>query len=93
MDIIKKSIAGSLESNDLLVMVMPSTEFGIKIDIESIVMKQFGNAIKKTVEETLETLDIHQAHIRIQDRGAFDCTIRARVETAIKRATEEEELQ
>ncbi|GAB6085860.1 citrate lyase acyl carrier protein [Alkaliphilus crotonatoxidans] len=78
--------AGTMESNDIYIMVQPNDEAGITIDLESIVMKQFGKQIKKVILETLENMGIKHIHVVAKDRGALDYTIKARVETAVKRA-------
>lgn len=85
MKIIKPAKAGTMESNDIYVMVQPN-EGGIEISIESIVMKQFGKQIEKTIREMLDKLQVENALIVAKDRGALDFTIRARVEAAVKRA-------
>lgn len=85
MKIAKPAKAGTMESNDIYVMVQPS-HGGIEINIESIVMKQFGKQIEKTIRETLDKLQVENALVVAKDRGALDFTIRARLEAAIKRA-------
>ncbi|MFD3155663.1 citrate lyase acyl carrier protein [Haloimpatiens sp. FM7330] len=86
MKIEKVAKAGTLESNDILVMVMPNDEGGIEIELESIVMKQFGDTIKETIMNKLKELNVEDVKIKAQDKGALDYTIKARVETAINRA-------
>lgn len=86
MVINKISKAGTLESNDIYVIIMPNEEGGIAIELESMVMKQFGAEIEKAIIETLEALEVKDAIVKAQDKGALDYTIRARVETAVKRA-------
>ncbi|GAA0116417.1 MULTISPECIES: citrate lyase acyl carrier protein [Clostridium] len=86
MDIKKVAKAGTLESNDIYIMIMPSEEKGIELDLESIVMKQFGEEIRKVILETLKELKVESAIVKAQDKGALDYTIKARVETAVKRA-------
>lgn len=88
MNIIKPGKAGTMESNDMYVMVMPNSQGGIELDIESIVMKQFGEEIKRVIMETLESLNVKDALLRVQDKGALNYTIKARVETAVMRAAE-----
>ncbi len=90
MKLIKSSIAGTLESSDVHVMVEPVEE-GISIDLKSSVIKQYGKQILETVEDVLDKLDVKGAHVVIQDQGALDCTIRARVQTAILRASDTKE--
>ncbi len=86
MDIKIPAKAGTMESSDIYIMVQPNDEGGIIIDLESIVMKQFGKQIEEIILNTLEKLNIKNIHLIAKDRGALDYTIRARVETAINRA-------
>ena len=41
--------------------------------------------------KVLEELEVKNAHIEAVDHGALDCTIRARLTTAVRRACREEE--
>ncbi|SDY61958.1 citrate lyase subunit gamma (acyl carrier protein) [Proteiniborus ethanoligenes] len=86
MNIKTPAKAGTMESSDIYIMVQPNDEGGIIIDLESIVMKQFGKQIEEVILNTLDKLNINNIHLVAKDRGALDYTIRARVETAIKRA-------
>ena len=87
MKIKRNAIAGTMESSDLIVTVEPSE--GLTIDIQSPVKKQFGDSIRKSVEEVVAELGVEDVAINIEDHGALDCTIRARVETALLRALKE----
>lgn len=82
--IIQRATAGTLESSDVFVSLEPN-EQGVEIDIDSVVMKQFGDAIREVTEDILRTLDVQDAKVTIRDRGALECVLRARVETAILR--------
>ena len=59
----------------------------MQVDLQSSVAAQFGRQIKAVITETLEGLGIHDAHVEAVDKGALDCTIRARVTAAAVRAT------
>lgn len=83
MIILKNAAAGTLESSDAYVTVAP--ESGLSVEIESVVMNQYGDAIRRCVDETLKNLDVTSGHITVKDKGAVDCVIAARVETACKR--------
>lgn len=85
LNIKKPARAGTMESNDIYIMIQPCDE-GNKIQLESTVIKQFGKQIEKAIEETLAELGVKNAYIVAKDRGALDCTIRARIETAVMRA-------
>jgi citrate lyase subunit gamma (acyl carrier protein) len=92
MKIIKEAIAGTLESSDLLVKVAPSADATLEVIIKSEVIKQFGVQIRRVVDETLAKLDVTAGSILIEDKGALDCAIRARVQTAILRGAACDEL-
>lgn len=85
MKINRSASAGTLESSDIYVMVEPN-EDGIELELESIVYNQFGEEIEKTVREVLSDMDVQNIKIQLKDRGAVECAIRARVETALRRA-------
>jgi len=82
----KVAKAGTLESNDILIMVRPNEGGKIELDLESIVMKQFGDVIKQVILHKVKEMGVEGISIRAQDKGALDYTIAARVETAISRA-------
>ena len=85
MEIRKPAVAGTLESSDCQVTVEPG-EGNIEFALESAVINQYGNQIKRVVMETMENLVVKDVRIAIVDKGALDCTIRARVEGAVFRA-------
>jgi len=86
MDIKKEAVAGSLESSDCLVMIRPSDL--LQVDLESLVQEKYGSQILQLVEETLKELNITSGYLKINDRGALDYCLRARVKSAVKRGCE-----
>ena len=84
MKITQRASAGTMESSDAYVEIEPGTD-GIQLQLESVVMEQFGEDIDRTVRELLADLSVENANIRVVDRGALECVIRARVETAVLR--------
>ena len=86
MKIVKTGLAGSLESSDVLITVDSNPGKGRDVNLDSIVKRQYGKQIMKVVDETLDTLSIKDVKIRLEDKGALDCTIRARLEAAVYRA-------
>ncbi|MDR1251139.1 MAG: citrate lyase acyl carrier protein [Treponema sp.] len=86
MEIQQNSVAGTMESSDIMIHIEPGSG-GIEIELQSIVEKQFGLEIRRAINETLAALDIKNARIRAVDKGALDCVIRARVKTAVYRAS------
>lgn len=87
MNIKRPARAGTMESNDIYIMVQPN-DGGVKVEVESIVLEQFGKQIEKSIYDTVNSFGIKNITVIAKDRGALDCTIKARVETAIKRACE-----
>lgn len=86
MEIKKVAMAGTLESGDVQVMTGPNPGGGVEIELESDVKLQFGSAIEKTVREELAHFSVEEAYIRLVDKGALDCVIRARLACAICRS-------
>ncbi|AZO94856.1 citrate lyase acyl carrier protein [Iocasia frigidifontis] len=86
MKIKNAGMAGTLESSDINILIENNDQKGIEIDLKSIVQNQFGTQIKKVIQETLENLGITDAIVHANDKGALDCTIKARVLTAVYRA-------
>ena len=87
MEIKKAAVAGTLESSDCMVTVEPG-EGGITLDLDSAVIRQYGKQIRKVIGETLKRLDVTSAKVTVVDKGALDCTIKARVECAVYRSAE-----
>lgn len=85
MKIIKEAVAGTLESSDMLVKVAPGADQQLHIHIRSEVIRQFGAHIRTVVDDTLAQLGVTEGDITIEDKGALDCAIRARLQTAVLR--------
>lgn len=83
MEIVKSASAGTMESSDVYVEIEPAAT--LEVQLESVVQDQFGEDIRKVVKEVLAQCGVQKANVRVIDRGALDCVIRARVETAIVR--------
>lgn len=84
MQITQNAIAGTLESSDVQVVIEPAE--GLEISVASSVMSQYGRQIRQTVLSTLNDLHVNDAWVTITDKGALDCTIKARVQCAVYRA-------
>jgi len=85
----RTALAGTMESNDILIRISPSQQEGKNtLAVESSVMQQFGPAIIAAIEDCLQEFHITSVHVDARDRGALECTIRARMETALLRYKE-----
>ena len=83
MELVKSAVAGTMESSDAYVEIEPAE--GLQIQLESVVAQQFGEAIKTVVKDVLAEQGVENAKIRVVDRGALECVLRARIETTIVR--------
>lgn len=87
MQITKAAVAGTLESSDALIRVEPAE--GLDLEINSSVGKQFGEQIEATVKAVLSQFNVTDAQIIVEDKGALDCVLQARLKAALQRATDE----
>jgi citrate lyase subunit gamma (acyl carrier protein) len=85
--ILRASEAGLDEKGDIVVCLSPGMEnSGIQIEMESTVKSLFGDQIRASVLGVVEEYGITDLKLAINDQGALDYAIRARVQTAIERA-------
>ena len=84
-EIVRRATAGTLESSDAYVELEPGAG-EIEIELDSVVEGQFGAQIRRVVAEVLDEQGVGSARVKLVDRGALVCVIRARVETAVARA-------
>ncbi len=87
MEIRKPAVAGTVESSDCMVTVEPG-EGKVELNLESAVIRQYGRQIRKVIHETLDRLEVTDAKVTVVDKGALDCTIKARVECAVYRSND-----
>ena len=84
VDVLKRASAGTMESSDAYVEIEPAE--ALTVTVESVVAKQFGEKIDAAVRDVLKDCKVRSAAVKVVDRGALECVIRARVETAVKRS-------
>ena len=83
-----RAVAGTMESSDVYAELEPAD--GLHVEVDSVVYRQFGEEIRRVAMEVLAEKGIDNARLRLVDRGALSCVIRARVETVADRAKGEE---
>lgn len=88
MKLITTGNAGTMESNDIMITVEPSDVGGVQVELTSSVYQQFGKQIIAVIRETAADYGVENALITAVDKGALDCTVRARVATALTRAAQ-----
>lgn len=90
MKLVKPAMAGTLESSDVQVTIDPTVEC-LAITIESTVLNQYGRQIRSTVEKVLSDLSVTTGDVTVIDKGALECTIKARVACAVFRSANQSE--
>ena len=85
MEIKETASAGTIEKCDSLVTVSKG-DGDIKINLSSKVLYQYGDSIRNTILQTLKKLHINDVTVDIEDMGAFEYVIVARLEAAIYRS-------
>ena len=92
VNIVQSAQAGSRNKGDLVVTIKPRKKgSGLKLEIQSSVGKLFGKSINTTVEQKLDELNIKDAIVKIEDDGALDYVIKARIEAAVLKASGKEQ--
>jgi len=92
MKITRSAVVGTLESGDVMIRIMPLDTQQIDLQLNSSVEKQFGNAIRSTLLEVLNHYQVDGVQLIIDDKGALDCVLRARLETLLVRASDVDAL-
>ena len=85
MEIKETASAGTIDKCDCLVTVSKG-DGDIKINLSSKVLYQYGDSIKNTILQTLKKLDVNDVTVDVEDMGAFEYVIVARLEAAIYRS-------
>lgn len=84
--------SGTFESSDVIFLIEPLPDLsGRKLEISSSVMQQFGFSFKKIVDDVLDEYEMTDIHLIAKDKGALEPTIKARLETAIRRSLGQQE--
>lgn len=91
MKLLKTAAAGTVESGDIQIAVEPAESSTVEIELKSTVMGLYGKQIRRVIEETVKECGVEGVRIAADDKGALDCTVRARVRTALLRASESQD--
>jgi len=75
---------GKTVRSDCFVTLEVRDKGGIEIQLESKVSALFGNSIKKLAREMLDFFEVQNAYLKIEDSGALQLVLSARIEAAIK---------
>ncbi len=84
--------SGTFESSDVIILIEPLPDnSGRKLEISSTVMQQYGTSFNRIIVDILDSWQMTDIHLIAKDKGALEPTIKARLETAIKRSLEQQE--
>lgn len=87
VQVLRPAQAGTLESGDIFIQIAPAAAgSGLAIELESLVLAQYGQAIRATLAAVAAAQGVQDLVVRAVDRGALDWTIQARMLTALSRA-------
>lgn len=88
----KIGVAGTLESCDIQIQIESNDTNENEIYLRSVVEAQFGDHIRALIRSILNEHQLKGVVVSAVDRGALDCTIIARTQTAILRYSGESEM-
>lgn len=89
MELKQQAVAGTTESSDIMITIDPVGGDAVEITLDSSVEKAFGDQIREVLADTLNRLGVKGVQVTAVDKGALDCTVRARTIAAVYRAAGE----
>jgi citrate lyase subunit gamma (acyl carrier protein) len=92
VELISKAIAGTLESSDIQITIEPLATKEVVVELQSSVEKQFGRRIREVIKAVLAHYGVEGVRVHAVDKGALDCTIRARMVSSLHRAAQIEKI-
>jgi citrate lyase subunit gamma (acyl carrier protein) len=84
--------SGTFESSDVIFLIEPLPDnSGRKLELFSTVMQQYSESFNRIVVDILDAYEMTDIHLIARDKGALEPTIKARLETAIKRSLNQQD--
>jgi citrate lyase subunit beta/citryl-CoA lyase len=77
---------GDRARSDCWVRVEARADGGVSLCVKSKVEVMYGDAVRRTCRAVLDALGIRSAEVTVEDQGAVDFVLAARIEAAVKRA-------
>ena len=77
---------GERARSDCWVRVEPRADGGVELCVKSKVEAMYGEAVRGTCRAALDGLGVRHAAVTVEDQGALDFVLAARIEAAVKRA-------
>ena len=90
----RTAIAGTLESMDCMVTVKDAPlGAGLSITLEGTSVARFRSSMEKTVRCVAAAAALKDIVVHVQDRGALEITLEARIQAALSRLQSQENLE
>ncbi|HAE23671.1 MAG TPA: citrate lyase acyl carrier protein [Spirochaetaceae bacterium] len=86
MEIVREDSAGTAESGDARVTVRPNPNGGLALELRGPSCERYGQDIRLVALSTLAALGVADAMVSVEEKGALDATIQARLAAACGRA-------
>jgi len=77
---------GDRVRSDCWVRVEPRSRGGLRLEISTKVEAMYGDRVRAFVRKGLKALNVQHAAVTVEDQGALEFVIAARLEAAVKRA-------
>jgi citrate lyase subunit beta/citryl-CoA lyase len=77
---------GSQIRSDAWVRIEPKKSGGLKLEVTTKVEAMYGDAVRAHCRKVLETLGVRHARVTVEDQGALDYVLAARIEAAARRS-------
>ena len=77
---------GEKVRSDCWVRLEPRASGGLEVCVQSKVEAMYGEAVRKTCQVVLEAFGVKDTTVTVEDAGALDFVLAARIEAAVKRA-------
>jgi len=87
---INSAHAGTLESSDVYIQINPIDEDEVQIELHSSVAELYDDMIEELILDTLKEMNVSGINVHVQDKGALDFVIKARLQAAVFRACSSE---
>ncbi len=86
MEIVREEAVGTAESGDARVTVRPNPDGGLALEFRGPSCERYGQEMRRVALSTLAALGVANAVVSVEEKGALDATIRARLAAACGRA-------
>ena len=78
-------VGRSEQKGDLYIRMKKTTSGGLDMRMKSSVQAMFGKGIRRTLDEAVKELGLTNGEIEVDDRGALEYVIQARIEAGARR--------